>query len=104
MRISDWSSDVCSSDLKLAQRIEEQIGPHGYRVFSDSAPALEKAHARNAALGWIGKNTLLMRRDAGSWFFLGEIYTDLPLLESSEEPVGNQIGRASCRERVCQYV
>src|SRR3546814_1712208 len=38
---------------KLAQRIEEQIGPHGYRVFSDSAPALEKAHARNAALGWI---------------------------------------------------
>src|SRR3546814_4592605 len=65
MRISDWSSDVCSSDLKLAQRIEEQIGPHGYRVFSDSAPALEKAHARNAALGWIGKNTLLMRRDAG---------------------------------------
>src|SRR3546814_3436830 len=53
---------------KLAQRIEEQIGPHGYRVFSDSAPALEKAHARNAALGWIGKNTLLMRSDAGSWF------------------------------------
>src|SRR3546814_12208703 len=80
---------------KLAQRIEEQSGPHGYRVFSDSAPALEKAHARNAALGWIGKNTLLMRRDAGSWFFLGEIYTDLPLLESSEEPVGNLCGSCS---------
>src|SRR3546814_8025447 len=101
MRISDWSSDVCSSDLKLAQRIEEQIGPHGYRVFSDSAPALEKAHARNAALGWIGKNTLLMRRDAGSWFFLGEIYTDLPLPESSEEPVGNLCGSCSACIDIC---
>src|SRR3546814_15853825 len=86
---------------KLGQRIEEQIGPHGYRVFSDSAPALEKAHARNAALGWIGKNTLLMRRDAGSWFFPGEIYTDLPLLESSEEPVGNLCGSSSACIDIC---
>ena len=48
-------------------------GPHGYRVFVDSAPVLEKALARNAGLGWIGKHTNLIARDAGSWFFLGEI-------------------------------
>jgi epoxyqueuosine reductase len=54
-------------------------GTHGYRVFVDSAPVLEKALARNAGLGWIGKHTNLIAREAGSWFFLGEIYTDLPL-------------------------
>lgn len=64
---------------KLAERIGETTGPYGYRVFTDSAPVLEKALARNAGLGWIGKHTLLLNRDAGSWFFLGEIYTDLPL-------------------------
>ena len=64
---------------KLADRIGEVVGPFGHRVFVDSAPVLEKALARNAGLGWIGKHTLLLNRDAGSWFFLGEIYTDLPL-------------------------
>ena len=64
---------------KLADRIGEITGPFGYRVFTDSAPVLEKALARDAGLGWIGKHTLLLSRDAGSWFFLGEIYTDLPL-------------------------
>jgi len=64
---------------KLADRIEAEIGPFGYRAFADSAPVLEKALARNAGLGWIGKHTLLLDRDAGSWFFLGELYTDLPL-------------------------
>jgi len=64
---------------KLADRIETEIGPFGYRAFADSAPVLEKALARNAGLGWIGKHTLLLDRDAGSWFFLGELYTDLPL-------------------------
>jgi len=64
---------------KLVDRIEAAIGPFGHRVFTDSAPVLEKALARNAGLGWIGKHTLLLSRDAGSWFFLGEIYTDLPL-------------------------
>lgn len=86
---------------KLAQRIEEHIGPHGYRVFSDSAPALEKAHARNAGLGWIGKNTLLLRRDAGSWFFLGEIYTDLLLPETSQEQVSNLCGTCSACIDIC---
>jgi len=64
---------------KLAERIAAQIGPFGYRAFVDSAPVLEKALARNAGLGWIGKHTNLINRRAGSWFFLGELYTDLPL-------------------------
>jgi epoxyqueuosine reductase len=64
---------------QLADRMTAVVGPFGYRVFTDSAPVLEKALARDAGLGWIGKHTNLLARDAGSWFFLGEIYTDLPL-------------------------
>lgn len=64
---------------KLADRIQAAIGDFGYRVFVDSAPVLEKALARNAGLGWIGKHTNLINRHAGSWFFLGELFTDLPL-------------------------
>ncbi|MDQ7089423.1 MAG: tRNA epoxyqueuosine(34) reductase QueG [Methylococcales bacterium] len=64
---------------KLATQIEAKIGPFGYRAFVDSAPVLEKAIAEKAGLGWIGKHSNLINRQAGSWFFLGEIYTDLPL-------------------------
>src|SRR6185437_1026933 len=64
---------------RLAEELGERIGPYGYRVCVDSAPVLEKALARAAGLGWIGKHTNLLARDAGSWFFLGEILTDLPL-------------------------
>ncbi len=64
---------------KLAERIGEEVGPFGHRVFVDSAPVLERALARNAGLGWIGKHTCLIDKDGGSWFFLGEIYVDLPL-------------------------
>jgi len=64
---------------RLASRIEAEIGPFGYRVLVDSAPVLEKALAEKAGLGWIGKHSNLLHRQAGSWFFLGEIYTDLPL-------------------------
>jgi epoxyqueuosine reductase len=64
---------------QLAHALQERIGPFGYRVCVDSAPVLEKALARDAGLGWIGKHTNLIARDAGSWFFLGEILTDLPL-------------------------
>jgi len=64
---------------KLADRITEAAGPFGYRAFVDSAPVLEKALARNAGLGWIGKNTLLLSRKGGSYFVLGELFTDLPL-------------------------
>lgn len=64
---------------RLADRIADEVGPFGHRVFVDSAPVLERALARNAGLGWIGKHTCLIDRDGGSWFFLGEIYVDLPL-------------------------
>ena len=64
---------------KLATRIENKIGSFGYRVFTDSAPVLEKALAEKAGLGWIGKHSNLLAEQTGSWFFLGEIYTDLPL-------------------------
>ena len=64
---------------QLAERIGTDVGPFGYRVFVDSAPVLEKPLARDAGLGWIGKHTNLINQDAGSWFFLGELYTDLPL-------------------------
>jgi epoxyqueuosine reductase len=64
---------------RLALRIERAVGRFGYRAFADSAPILEKALARNAGLGWIGKHTNLIDRDSGSYFFLGEIYLDLAL-------------------------
>lgn len=64
---------------KLATRIENQVGQFGYRVFTDSAPVLEKPLAAKAGLGWLGKHTNLIDAGGGSWFFLGEIYTDLPL-------------------------
>jgi epoxyqueuosine reductase len=63
----------------LANRIESAIGPFGYRVFVDSAPVLEKPLAQKAGLGWIGKHTNLINKNAGSWFLIGEIYTDIPL-------------------------
>ena len=64
---------------KLAEKISKVTGKFGFRAFTDSAPVLEKAIARNSGLGWIGKHTNLINPKAGSWFFLGEIYTDLPL-------------------------
>jgi epoxyqueuosine reductase len=64
---------------KLAARIQQRIGDFSYRAYVDSAPVLEKAIARNAGLGWIGKHTVLINKRAGSYFFLGELYTDLPL-------------------------
>jgi epoxyqueuosine reductase len=64
---------------KLADRIQQEVGQFQYRVFTDSAPVMEVALARNAGLGWRGKHTLLLTREHGSHFFLGEIYTDLPL-------------------------
>jgi epoxyqueuosine reductase len=77
---------------RLAAAIESRVGAFGYRAFVDSAPVLEKALARNAGLGWIGKHTNLLDRD-GSWFLLGELYTDLPL--PIDTPVTDHCG--SCR-------
>jgi epoxyqueuosine reductase len=78
---------------RLAERIEAVVGPHIYRAFTDSAPVLEKALARNAGLGWIGKHTNLISDRAGSWFFLGELYTSLPL--PLDTPSENHCG--TCR-------
>ncbi len=64
---------------QLAARIEAAVGAYHYRVFTDSAPVMEVEIAEKAGLGWRGKHTLLLTREAGSYFFLGEIYTDLPL-------------------------
>ena len=79
---------------KLAERIGAQIGEFGYRAYVDSAPVLEKALARNAGLGWIGKHTVLINKRAGSYFFLGELYTDLPL--PPDQPADAHCG--SCRK------
>ncbi|WCE06964.1 tRNA epoxyqueuosine(34) reductase QueG [Pseudomonas sp. JBR1] len=75
---------------QLAERIQGEIGPFGYRAFVDSAPVLEKAIAEQAGLGWIGKNTLVLNRKAGSWFFLGELFVDVPL------PVDEPTSRDHC--------
>ena len=64
---------------QLATRIQQEIGDFGYRVFVDSAPVMEKPIAAKAGLGWVGKHSNILSKESGSWFFLGEIYTDLPL-------------------------
>jgi len=64
---------------KLAEKITDKIGPFGFRVYVDSAPVMEKAIAEKSGLGWIGKHSNLLSREAGSWFFIGEIYVDIPL-------------------------
>lgn len=76
---------------QLADKIQAEIGEYGYRAFVDSAPVMEKPLAQKAGLGWIGKHTNLIARDAGSWFFLGEIYTDLPLPADTHDS-GNHCG------------
>lgn len=64
---------------QLAKKIEQEVGDFGYRAFVDSAPVMERALAQKAGLGWFGKNAMLLNPKAGSLFFLGELYTDLPL-------------------------
>jgi len=79
---------------ELARRIECEIGAFGHRIYTDSAPVMEVTLAARSGLGWRGKHTLLLSRDAGSYFFLGEIYTDLPL--PADAPVADHCG--SCRK------
>jgi len=84
---------------QLADYLAQIARPHGHRVFVDSAPVLEKALARNAGLGWIGKHTNLIARDAGSYFFLGEIYTDLEL--PLDEPASAHCGSCTACMPAC---
>jgi len=86
----DYHKVLRHSLARLAADLARRIGRFGYRVCVDSAPVLEKAYARNAGLGWIGKHTNLIAREAGSWFFLGEILTDLPL--AADEPATAHCG------------
>lgn len=79
---------------KLATQMQELLGDFGYRVFTDSAPVLEKALAEKSGLGWIGKHSNVIQKQTGSWFFLGEIFTTLPLSVSKKSE--NHCG--SCRK------
>lgn len=71
---------------RLAERLAREVDHLGFRAFVDSAPVLEKPLAQKAGLGWIGKHTLLLHRDRGSYCFLGEIYTNLPLPATKVSP------------------
>ncbi len=84
---------------QLADQIHKHIGSFGYRAFVDSAPVLERAFAEKAGLGWIGKNTMLINSKAGSWFFLGEIFTDLPL--PADEAATDHCGTCTACLTVC---
>jgi epoxyqueuosine reductase len=84
---------------RLCDRITSQVGPFGYRVFTDSAPVMEVELATKAGIGWRGKNTLLLSRDAGSYFFLGEIFTSLALPVDS--PVSEHCGSCSACIDAC---
>jgi epoxyqueuosine reductase len=95
----DYHKVLRSRLQQLCDRIAEHIGKFGYRVFTDSAPVLEVELAAKAGLGWRGKHTLLLSREAGSWFFLGEIYTDLPL--PIDAPVQNHCGRCKACIDIC---
>jgi epoxyqueuosine reductase len=89
----DYHRVLRSRLARLADRLASAVGADGYRAFTDSAPVLEKALARDAGLGWIGKHTNLLDRHDGSWFFLGEVFTDVPL--PVDAPVTAHCG--SCR-------
>ncbi len=95
----DYHKVLRAALARLAKELAEDIGPFGYRVCVDSAPVLEKALARDAGLGWIGKHTNLISREAGSWFFLGEILTDLPLPE--DEPASAHCGTCTACITAC---
>lgn len=84
---------------RLAERTQATIGEIGYRVFVDSAPVLEKPLAEKAGLGWIGKHTNLIDKQAGSWFFLGELYLDLPL--PIDAPATGHCGRCQSCIDIC---
>ncbi len=84
---------------RLAEFIRVQVGGAGYRAFVDSAPVLEKPLAQNAGLGWIGKHTNLLNANAGSWFFLGELFTDIPL--PVDEPAGDHCGSCTACIDIC---
>jgi epoxyqueuosine reductase len=95
----DYHKVIRARLRKLCDRIEAETGPFGCRVLCDSAPALEVELAVKAGIGWRGKHTLALARDAGSWFFLGEIYTSLPL--PADSPAGGHCGSCEKCIEIC---
>jgi epoxyqueuosine reductase len=95
----DYHKVIRNRLQQLASRIEQESGPFGYRVFTDSAPVMEVALAEKAGLGWRGKHTLLLNREAGSMFFLGEILTDLPL--PADQPASAHCGQCTTCIDIC---
>jgi epoxyqueuosine reductase len=95
----DYHKVLRSRLQQLAARVAQEIGPFGYRAFTDSAPVMEVEIAQRAGLGWRGKHTLLLNRDVGSMFFLGELYTDLPL--PVDQPTGSHCGECRACIDVC---
>ncbi|MCY7318497.1 MAG: tRNA epoxyqueuosine(34) reductase QueG [Ramlibacter sp.] len=95
----DYHKVLRSRLQQLSERIAKAVGPFGHRVFTDSAPVLEAELAARSGQGWRGKHTLVLNREAGSMFFLGEIYVDLALPPS--EPVGEHCGSCSACISVC---
>ena len=95
----DYHSLVRRRLQALCYRIAEETGPFVYRAFADSAPVLEVELATRAGIGWRGKNTLALSRDAGSYFFLGEVYTSLPL--PPDAPASEHCGSCSACIDAC---
>jgi len=95
----DYHKVLRSRLQQLAERIRGEIGEFGYRVFTDSAPVMEVALAEQSGIGWRGKHTLLLNREAGSMFFLGELFTDLPL--PVDAPVTPHCGQCSACIDIC---
>ncbi len=95
----DYHKVLRSRLQQLADRIAAEVGEFGHRVFTDSAPVMEVELAAKAGLGWRGKHTLLLSREAGSYFFLGEIYADLPL--PVDAPTGNHCGTCTKCIELC---
>ena len=95
----DYHKVIRSRLQKLAEKIEQAIGRFGHRVFTDSAPVLEAELSARSGQGWRGKHTLVLSREAGSMFFLGEIYVDLALPQS--EPVSEHCGTCQACIDIC---
>ncbi|MDE1243674.1 tRNA epoxyqueuosine(34) reductase QueG [Vibrio aestuarianus] len=89
----DYHKLVRNQLKKLGEKIEQEVGALGYRPFVDSAPILERPLAQKAGLGWTGKHSLILDKDSGSWFFLGELLIDLPL--PIDTPSADQCGKCS---------
>ncbi len=81
-----WGDDYHAVLRRGLEELAAELGPHDYQICVDTAPLLERSYARNAGLGWIGKNTCLINQHAGSWFFLGELITSLALEPDAKVP------------------